>query len=367
LNGLNSLPQPIAGKTYNWPLVAHYGQDTLFRLLNPLNINMSVDVWKSLDSLSSITEKKFVDGVPTDVIEISRQLGIDIAIAIHNWSLSDGGSNTFFKTFDPNFIFPTGPSYWTPPVWGQVVSRYPLHPYWGKNRMFLNVDQTLVVPAIVSFSTDPQSDYYQLYKAVYDKNKSLTQEEKDIAYWWSDDPSEGQSFSPPGHSYNMATIVINKSNVDLITAAEVYAKTGMAVADAFVHCWKTKYTYFNERPAEYIRSYIDMSFVQYWPEPPFPGFMSGHSIQSAATATVLESIFGKSFSFVDNTNLNTQRFYPAPRTLNFTRSFNSLWDAAVEAGASRFFGGIHTQQDNLMGLEQGKKIGENINALNWKK
>lgn len=367
LNGLNNLPKPLSGKTYNWSLVAHYGQDTLFRLLNPLNINMSLSAWYTLDSVSSITENKFIAGVPADVVESSKQLGIDIAIAIHNWSLSDGGSNTFFKTFDQNFVFPSGPSYWTPPVYGSVATKYPLHPLWGKNRMFLSSNQALEVPAIVPYSTDPNSEYYQLYKAVYDKKNSLTQEEKDIAFWWSDDPGEGPSFTPPGHSYSLATIAIKKSNTDLITAAEAYAKVGLAVSDAFVHCWKTKYTYFNERPAEYIRTVIDPQFIQYWPEPPFPGFMSGHSIQTAAAVTVLESVFGQNFAFVDNTNTNTTRTYPVARTLDFTRSFNTLWDAAVEAGQSRVYGGIHTQQDNLMGLQQGKKIGNNVNALNWKK
>jgi hypothetical protein len=31
------------------------------------------------------------------------------------------------------------------------------------------------------------------------------------------------------------------------------------------------------------------------------------------------------------------------------------------------YGGIHTRQDNEVGLVEGKKIGKNINALAWNK
>ena len=48
-----------------------------------------------------------------------------------------------------------------------------------------------------------------------------------------------------------------------------------------------------------------------------------------------------------------------------TRAFNSIWEMAEERGWSRILGGIHMPQDNIVGLAEGKKIGENINALGW--
>ena len=48
------------------------------------------------------------------------------------------------------------------------------------------------------------------------------------------------------------------------------------------------------------------------------------------------------------------------------RSFDSFWAAAQETADSRFYGGIHTAQDNIVGLEEGKKIAQNVNNLNWK-
>ena len=151
------------------------------------------------------------------------------------------------------------------------------------------------IPAIIPFSTNPTSDYFKMYKAVYDKDKTLTLEEREIAAWWGDDPTE--TFSPPGHSYYMAAIAVKDSNASMINAGEAFARVGMAVADAFIHCWKVKYTYFNERPSGFVKQYIDANWIQFWPEPPFPAFPSGHSIHSAAAATVLTDIFGESFAF----------------------------------------------------------------------
>jgi hypothetical protein len=40
---------------------------------------------------------------------------------------------------------------------------------------------------------------------------------------------------------------------------------------------------------------------------------------------------------------------------------------AVECAYSRFLGGIDTTQDNQVGLDEGKLIGQNVNKLNWRK
>jgi hypothetical protein len=294
----------------------------------------------------------------------SIQFGKDIANAIYAWSTTDSGHNGFKKNFDPTYPVPHGPSYWTPPLAGQTVSAWPLHPHWGQNRTFVVSDSLIPIPAIVPYSTDPASEYYKIYKAVYDKNIKLTQEEKEIAGWWSDDPSE--TFSPPGHSYNLATITIKKSKASLIKAAETYARVGMAVADAFINCWKAKVVYFNERPSSYVRANIKSNWFQYWPEPPFPAFPSGHSTQSAAAAIVLAGIYGENFAFIDNSHAGEKR-NAFPELKFNARSYSSFWATAEESAYSRFLGGIHTQQDNTVGLAEGRTIGENVNKLSWRR
>lgn len=365
LQGLTRLPQPKTGLQYYWPLVAHYTEDSLFRLLNPSPDMMADYAIEILNTEVKKTETKFSQSIPEPVIRNSKQLGWEIARGIYQWSMSDGSQAFYNKPFDPTYVFPKGPSFWEPPIGGQVPTEYPMHARWGQVRRFVSANNSLAVPAILPYSADPASDYYKQYKAVYDKNGSLTQTEKDIAYWWADDPNE-PSYSPPGHSYRLAGTLIRKGNLGLVRAAEVYARTGLAVADAFMHCWKIKYTYHNERPSSFVRRNINPNFFQYWPEPPFPAFPSGHSTQAAASATVWEGVFGTAFSFTDTTNTNQTRIFPAFRILDYNRSFNTLWDAALEAGQSRIYGGIHTQQDNETGLSEGRKVGNTINALRWR-
>jgi hypothetical protein len=140
----------------------------------------------------------------------------------------------------------------------------------------------------------------------------------------------------------------------------------MGTADAFINCWKAKYTYFSERPSTYVRDNIDGSFVQYWPEPPFPAFISGHATQGAAAAIVLTDIYGEPFAFTDDTHANRER--DTVQKVDFkSRKFTSFWESAEESAYSRFLGGIHTRQDNVQGLAVGRQVGYNINKLGWRK
>jgi PAP2 superfamily len=364
LNGL-TLPQPESGKAYHWILSLNAAEETLIKLLYTISENSSQEIHQRIDSLSNAIYTQYSGTVSQETANRSRQYGKAIAEAIYNWSVMDGSDKAFNRNFEPTFVFPTGTSHWVPPTRGQTTSQYPLHPHWGETRTFVKANALIPVPAIAPFSLDPTSDYYQMYKAVYDKDKTLTQEEMEIAAWWGDDPTE--SFSPPGHSYYIATLIIRKSNARIVLAAEAYARTGMAVADAFINCWKAKTTYFNERPSSFVKKYIDKNWIQFWPEPPFPAFPSGHSSQSGAAATVLTSLFGEPYAFTDDAHTDYRRYDDA-RFLSLrypSRNFTSIWEAARECAYSRFLGGIHTKQDNDIGQQEGIKVGENINALNW--
>ena len=140
----------------------------------------------------------------------------------------------------------------------------------------------------------------------------------------------------------------------------------MAVADAFIKCWKWKYDFFSERPNTFIPKFIDIEWESFWPDPPFPAFPSGHAIQAATAATIMIDLYGNEFSFVDSAHVGRER--DEVREVDFVaRPFNSFWEVAEETADSRFYGGIHTPQDNEVGLVEGKKIANHVNELNWKK
>lgn len=85
----------------------------------------------------------------------------------------------------------------------------------------------------------------------------------------------------------------------------------------------------------------------------------------AATAEVLVNIFGNDIAFVDNRHQG--RSMDEERNVFYkSRHFSKISTFAEECGISRLYGGIHTMQDNLIGLNKGKKNGMNINELHWR-
>ena len=362
LNGLTTLPKNDTTQKYNWIVSMNAGQAYMLKLM----YEQTTDANKaSVDSLEKVIYTAIQkSGVAQDVLDRSVKYGQSVAAAIYEWSKTDGGHQGYLRNFDATFQVPVGIGLWVSPAKGQSSSKLPLHPFWGKNRTFSTLNGNLAVPKPIPYSRDTRSQYYAQFLEVYAKNNVLTQEEKEIANWWGDDPAS--TFPPPGHSYNLATIIIKAAKSDLFKAAETYARVGMAVCDAFINCWKCKYTYMAERPSTFVNYNIDPSWVQYWPEPPFPAFSSGHATQGAATATVLADLYGDNFKFTDNSHVG--RAKDTDHNVEYkARSFNSFWEAAEESAYSRFLGGIHTRQDNETGLVEGRKIGQNVNSFQWKK
>jgi hypothetical protein len=366
LNGLVGLSKPAVGLVYDWETVLNANQANLVKSIwQPQKQPNGNFLVKEIDSLENATLLvRYAVVKDTAIIRRSIDYGILLANEIFQWSFRDGGHEMNFLNFDPMYRFPTGPHLWNPPLNGQSNILLPLHPHWGKNRQFLKSNADLAVPEIIPFSKDTSSGYYKQFKMVYDIQKNLSQEQKEIANWWGDDPAF--TVAPPGHSYNLAIIVNTHKKSDLVTAAMSFARVGMACADAFINCWRCKYKYHSERPYNYIRRVIDPKFVQYWPEPPFPAFPSGHSMQASAAAEVLIDVFGDKLIFVDTSHQGRKR--DELRKVEYkNRKFSRISETALECGISRLYGGIHTEQDNRVGLDEGVKIGRNINRLAWQK
>ncbi len=360
LNGLSSLPLPEGSANYNWLVSLNAGQASILRSL----YNQTSDANKQkIDSLERLILNELYGTVDSEIVKVSERFGRDVANAIFEWSKIDGGHRGYLKNFDKKLKLSAGPGLWEPPLFGQAISHYPLHPYWGKNRNFVLANAEMAVPEMIRFDTAKNSAYYLQFMEVYNKNRTLTQQEKEAALWWGDDPSE--TFSPPGHSYYLASCVLKAKNPDLIVCAETYAKMGMAVADAFVNCWRWKYHYVSERPSSYLGRFVEPGWEPFWPDPPFPAFPSGHATNAAVAATVLSDLFGEELALTDSAHAGRRR--DGLRDVDYVpRTFGSFWEMAEETANSRFYGGIHTAQDNEVGLAKGREIAGNINALKWK-
>lgn len=360
LQGLDALPQPETDAVYSWELALNAGQSALLKQIYQQTSDENI---ARIDSLEREIYAGISDTLNPEVAARSVAYGQEVARAIYEWSQSDGGHRGYLKNFDKQMVHPQFPGSWKPPLFAQSFSHHPLHPHWGENRTFLKANREVPLPNMIPYDTLPGSPYYEQFRRVYEKERELTQEEKEAAIWWGDDPDV--SFTPPGHSYYIATLAIRQTQPPMIKSAEALAKTGMAVADAFIKCWEWKYHFFSERPNTYVPQFIDPEWESFWPDPPFPAFPSGHAIQAAAAATVLEDSFGEPFRFTDRAHEGRKR--DEVRDTDFViRTFDSFWEAALETADSRFYGGIHTPQDNDVGLENGRRIAENVLALHWK-
>jgi PAP2 superfamily len=187
---------------------------------------------------------------------------------------------------------------------------------------------------------------------VYTTNVYLTEEQRTIAHYWAD--VSGTTGTPPGHWIAIVGQIARSDDLSLMAAAEGYVRVGLAVADAFISCWHTKYTYNLLRPETYITRLIDPAWLPLLITPGFPAYTSGHATQSGAAATVLTAMFGRK-AFTDTLH---QDHDLEPRLE--PRRFGSFDKAAAEAARSRLYGGIHYWFDNHYGLAQGRCIGQAI-------
>jgi hypothetical protein len=336
-------PAPGApDQTYHWPTVANSALATILRSLFPTGDLAAI---AALDQQLDAQARAVL---PQGIHRRSVSRGAAIAGHVFAWSRTDGGHEAFRNNF-PAYTPPTGLGLWepTPPAFAGA-----LQPNWGENRPFVfrSVDACSPDPP-PPFSEDAASAFhaeaFECYRAVAE----LTPEQKAIARFWSDDP--GQTATPPGHSISILNQTVRALDLPLDRAAEAYAKVGVAFADAFISCWRTKYRFNLLRPVTYIRKRIDASWTPLLVTPPFPEYTSGHSVQSAAAAEVLTDLFGNR-SFTDRTH--ETRGLPA-------RSFPSFTAAAEEAAVSRLYGGIHFRAGIERGLEQGACVGARASAL----
>jgi hypothetical protein len=344
LPGLGKVPADGKNASYHWPSVANSALAAILRRLFPTAPSASL---AAVDAL----ERHFADrsGVPHGIYKRSADRGREVAAHVFEWSRGDGGHEGYARNFPP-YTPPVGPGLWvpTPPAFQSA-----LQPTWGSNRCLAIAGGDACPPGDhPPYSEAEGSAFHAEAFETYEAVNNLTPEQQAIARFWSDDP--GATATPPGHSCSLATIVLRRENASLATAAVTYAKVGIAISDAFVACWQRKYTANLLRPVTYIRAVIDPAWTPLLGTPPFPEYPSGHSVQSGAAAEVLTGLFGDGYAFVDDTHV--------PRGLA-PRSFGSFREAAEEAAISRLYGGIHFRAAIENGLEQGRCIGEAVNAL----
>jgi len=355
LPGSHSLLPQIGGSAvainkspnnYYWPASLNAAMATLtrsfFETTSPANM-------ASIDSLEAAYSTRFQNEADATKIQNAVDYGHQVAAAIYSWSSTDGAHQAYSHIVDPTYPVPVGEGLWVPtfPAFGA-----PILPHWGDNRSFIaNITASTQPGPPMGYSASPKSPFYEMVNELYTISLSLTHEDSIIAKFWGDQPG---NLNVPAHATNILTQLIVKNKLDLGAAAAAYALHGIAMNDASISVFKTKYKYNLLRPITYIRDVMGhTNWNSVIPTPPHPEYTAAHAVISAASATVLEKIFGQHYSFTDHSYDAT---YGA-------RSYNSFDDYAKEAGLARLLAGIHYGPSIATGLKQGRQVGNKVLQL----
>jgi membrane-associated phospholipid phosphatase len=355
LNELDSLPPAQPDETLHWPTVANAALAAMTRMMFP---TASAENKQRIDLLERSLPLKYTTefdpaAVTTEITRRSDSFGKLMAMALMTWARTDGGHEAWgpLKRSQPNYVPPSGAGQWsaTPPSFGPA-----LLPWWGGNRPFvLKSADACPAPAPPPYSESAGSPFFKEAEEVFRIANAATQEQRQFALYWADDP--GKTPTPAGHWLHIAGDVLKAQKATLADGAETYVRLALALNDAFIASWRTKYQVNLLRPVTYVQLFID----SYWTPPlmntpPFPEYPSGHSVQSAAAAAVLAQRFGANTAFTDTAH-NDRGWGP--------RTFRSFAAAADEAALSRLYAGIHFRSGVVAGQVQGRCVAERVSGL----
>ncbi|OLY92614.1 PAP2 superfamily protein [Cnuella takakiae] len=340
---LPQMPRPAAGQQVDYQLAA---------LLSFVKVGNAVTFPEGvlMDYYEQLKNGADSAGMSSDMLDATVAFSDTISATIMQWSKKDQYAQT---RSSEKFTVLNEDGRWvpTPPMYAQAME-----PHWCDIRpLVLDTCTQFMPPAPPKFDlSNKNSAFYKDLMEVKTTVDSLNEEQKHIAEFFDDNPFKmnvqghvmfaTKKFSPPGHWMNIVGIAAKKAGADFNTTVAAYTQTSIALFDGFISCWKAKFSSNTVRPETVINKNIDPEWRPFIQTPPFPSYISGHSVISAASAEVMTHFFGEPFQYTDTS------------LVEFgikERSFKSFRQAADEASMSRLYGGIHYRCD----LEEGQKVG----------
>lgn len=216
-----------------------------------------------------------------------------------------------------------------------------------------------------------------------------TREQTEIGIFWAYDGVP--TLCAPPRLYNQIVMQIAKQKkTDLIGVARLLALLHVAMADAGLASWESKYHYQVWRPVTAIRE-ADVGTgpsglgdgnpdtvgdVNFHPlgapasnisgpnfTPPFPAYPSGHATFGGAIFQVLRQFYGTDdvdFTFMSDEYNGVTMDHAGEIRPRRPRHFSSFSEAEEENGQSRIYLGIHWSFDKTEGIKQGRNVADYV-------
>lgn len=343
---LNEFPviEKPAVQEYSYQLAAALAMLETAKKMQPSGALLQSYQQALIDSCRKIGfDEEVIAGSQAYALAISKQI-LKYAKADHYNKISN------FPRYEPH----GGPGTWYPTPPGYFP---PVEPYFKTVRPFTLDSASQFKPAPpVPFSESKSSEFYKLMKQNYDDRNQ--QEHRVIAAFWDCNPfaleNKGhllvgmKKISPGAHWLGITDIACRQAKTDFAKTMRINTAVSIGLMDGFMACWEEKYRSNRIRPETAIRKYIDPTWKPFLQTPPFPEYLSGHSVISTAAAVILTHYLGDNFAYTDTVE---ERFNLK------ARSFKSFLAASEESGMSRFYGGIHFMDAIENGQKQGQEVG----------
>jgi len=245
----------------------------------------------------------------------------------------------------------TAPGAGTPGVWIAVGAAPPVLPGWRKVTPWIvrNLSQFRPDGPPPLHSRRYARDYNEIKEIGSSTSATRTAEQTEIARFWLASPSPIWN--------GVARQLIQAQGLDLSATARTFALMYLASADASIACWDAKYTFNFWRPITAIqngdadgnpRTDGEPSWTPLFPTPQHPEYLSGHSTNSSAMATVLKLLFGDEpgVPIVATSATNP----------GFERNWSSVSEGVDEVIEARIYSGIHYRTSDEDGAAVGRRV-----------
>ena len=212
--------------------------------------------------------------------------------------------------------------------------------------VIIRPSQFRLPPPLALSSAEYLADYNEVRTMGVFDGSGRSSDQSELALFWAG--------NTPLYWNRIALQIAAARSLTLSQNAHLFALMNVAIADAGIACWDSKYRYVFWRPITAIRDpgsvNSDAAWIPWLPgTPAHPEYPSGHSTVSGAAAFILSQKFGDSTAFTVTSDVRPG-----------TRSFPSFSAAVAEIADARVFGGIHYRTSCARGNLLGQSVGHYV-------